>query len=108
MVQPHFLKRTACTALVLTFFLSLGLFSGCARKPQLEQAVDAAAKRYASVRSGMTKQEVVTSLGEPTKRKGTLWRWEISANAQSNASLELQFDGADRVTKIVKTHAKRD
>lgn len=108
MVQPHFRKRTACTALVLAFFLSLSLLSGCARKPQLEQTVDVAAKRYASIRAGMTKQEVVTTLGEPTKRHGTLWRWEVTANSQSNASLELQFDDADRVKKITKSHATRD
>ncbi len=108
MVQTHFFKRTLLALLTLVFLLSLNLLSGCARKPQQEQAVDAAAKRYSGVRSGMTKQEVVTSLGEPVKRQGALWRWEITANAQSNASLELQFDGADRVAKITKTHATRD
>lgn len=108
MAQTLFRNRTARTALGLILALSLSLLSGCARKPQQELAVDAVAKRYSNVRSGMTKQEVVTSLGEPTRRQGTLWRWEISANSQSNASLELQFDSADRVTKIVKSHATRD
>lgn len=108
MILPHILKRATRTRLGLVLVLSLSLLSGCTRKPQPEQAVDAAAKRYSSVRSGMTKQEVVAALGEPAKRLATSWRWEIRANAESNASLELQFDAEDRVTKIAKSHARRD
>lgn len=107
MTSPCLAKPASRRALALLLLLSLSLW-GCARKPLQEQTVDAAAKRYATVRSGMTKQEVVTSLGEPAKRQATLWRWEISANAESNASLELHFDAADRVTKNVRTHASRD
>lgn len=108
MAQIHFLTRSRGAVLTLVAVLSLSLLPACARKPQAEQAVDAAARRYSSVRSGMTRQEVITALGEPAKRQGEVWRWEVSANAQSNASLVLQFDRADRVTKIAKSHATRD
>lgn len=108
MMQTHFCKRTSRVVLTLVAALSLSLLSACARKPQAEQAVDAAARRYSSIRSGMTRQEVITALGEPTKREETVWRWEVSANAQSNASLDVQFDGKGRVARIAKSHATRD
>lgn len=106
MILPMIVRLPLRATLVLV--LSLSLLAGCARKPPVEQAVDATAKRYASVRSGMDKQEVVIALGEPTSRQGARWRWEVSANEQSHASLELQFDTAERVAKITKTHVRRD
>lgn len=108
MTLPSLLKPATRRSLGLAFVLALGFLAGCSKKSALEQAVDTAARRYSSIQSGMTKQQVVTALGEPARREGTLWRWEISANAQSNASLELQFDASDRVTKIIKSHARRD
>jgi hypothetical protein len=92
----------------LLLLLSLGLSSGCTKKPPQERAVDSAARRYNRVGSGMPKQEVVALLGQPAKREGNLYRWEIIANPQSSASIDVQFDTADKVAKIAKSHTKRD
>src|SRR5689334_9167900 len=91
-------------AIGLMLVCSLGLLPACSKKAPQERAVDSTARRYERVVAGMTKQEVVASLGEPASRRENVYRWEIKGGPESSASVELHFDSADRVTKIVRSH----
>lgn len=107
MILSNILPITSRTlALLFAFFLVL--LPACSNKSAQEKAVDSAARQYARVSSGMSKQQVIALLGEPTKKLDTAYRWEIFANSESNASLELRFDAADRVGKITKAYAHRN
>jgi hypothetical protein len=105
---PSNVLPIARRALFLFFAISLVVLPACSKKSAQEKAVDSAVKQYARVSSGMSKKEVVALLGEPTKILETAYRWEIFANSESNASLELQFDTADRVGKITESYAHRN
>ena len=92
---------------VLMPVLALALLSGCSRSEE-QRIVDAAVKRYAFVKVGMTKQEVVAKLGEPASRQESRYRWETSTNSDFNASLEVAFDGEDRVKSVSRSRAGHD
>jgi hypothetical protein len=48
---------------VLTLLAAVLLLAGCTRKSPAERVVEAAVKRYATVATGMTKQDLRTKLG---------------------------------------------
>ncbi len=103
-----YIKPIGFRGVVLMLVVAVNLLSGCSKKPSEERAVDSAARRYSRIGAGMSKSEVVASLGEPSSRQGSSYRWETVAGPQSSASIEVQFDGAGKVMKTSKSHATRD
>jgi hypothetical protein len=96
-------KRRSVLGLALVS--TLVLLSGCAQKTAQDKAVDSAARRYGRVVTGMSKQEVVTSLGTPSSQKDNIYRWETIASPQNHASIDVHFDRTDKVTSVAKTRA---
>lgn len=93
----------ALTPVLLAFVL----LSGCA-KSEPQRTVDAAAKSYACIKVGMSKQEVVARLGDPSSGRELRYRWETSAGRDFNASLEVRFDSADKVVSVANSKASAD
>jgi len=92
---------------VLMPVLALALLSGCSKSEE-RRIVDAAVKRYAFVKVGMTKQDVVAKLGEPASKQESRYKWEASTNSDFNAALEVAFDGEGRVKSVSRSRAGRD
>ena len=105
-MNPSHVKRSGPRVLRLSLLSALVLLLGCSRKPAQDAAVDSAVKRYDRVRAGMSKQEVVSLLGEPSGRKDGRYRWEIRGRPQYNASIEVKFDREDRIASIARSRAK--
>jgi hypothetical protein len=105
-MNPSHVKRSNSLALRLSLFSVLLLFFGCARKPAQDAVVDSAVKRYDRVRTGMSKQEVVTLLGEPSSRQEGRYRWESIGRPVYNASIEVKFNREDRIASIARSRAK--
>ena len=87
--------------------LALALLSGCSKSEE-QRIVDAAVKRYAFVKVGMTKQEVVAKLGEPASKQELRYRWETTAGPETNVALEIRFDNTGRITSVARSRAGQD
>ncbi|ATC65009.1 hypothetical protein CMV30_14120 [Nibricoccus aquaticus] len=90
----------------LTPVMALALLSGCSNSE--ERIVEAAEKRYAFVKVGMTKQALIAKLGEPVNKQDARYRWETIAGPEMNASLEVRFDSADKVTSVARSRESHD
>jgi len=90
----------------LMSLLALVVFPGCSNSE--ERIVDAAEKRYAFVKVGMTKQELVAKLGEPVSKQDVRYRWETVAGLEMNASLEVRFDSAGKVASVARSRESHD
>jgi hypothetical protein len=106
MKNPSLLSKNG-RLFVLTPVLALALLSGCSKSEE-QRTVDAAVKRYAFVKVGMTKQEVVAKLGEPASKQESRYKWETSTNSDFNASLEVAFDGEGRVKSVSRSRVGHD
>ena len=84
--------------------LALVPLSGCFKSEE-QRIVDAAAKRYAFVNVGMTKDEVVAKLGEPASRQEDRYRWETAAGPETNVAIEIRFDNVGRITSVARSRA---
>ncbi len=105
MHSPH-LKMFRLSTVGLTLVAALLLVTACAKKTEQDIALNAAVKRYERVRSGMTKQEVVALLGEPSVRQEGLYRWQTTGRAPNNAAIEVRFNSEDRITSVANTRAR--
>lgn len=99
---------TARRTLAVILLLLLAVLPACAKKTAGEKIVDAAGRRFDRIASGMDKAEVVAALGPPLTQLENVYRWEVVANPESKASLDVHFDGAGRVKKIVRSRATRN
>src|ERR1044072_6076824 len=98
--------RSYALVLRLSLFSALVLLFGCSRKPAQDAVVDSAIQRYDRVRTGMSKREVVTLLGEPSIRQEGRYRWDVTGRPIYNASIEVKFDREDRIASIARTRSK--
>lgn len=105
-MDPLPTKRPISLFLILPLLSASALLGGCARKTTSDAVVDAALKRYDRVRTGMSRQEVVALLGEPSHRPEGRYRWEAAGRPQYHASLEVKFNSEDRVASVARTRAK--
>ena len=96
--------RFPVSSLLLCFVFALLL--GCSKKLAQDAVVDSAVKQYDRVRTGMSKQDVVALLGEPSSRQDDRYRWAVSGRPLYSASLEVKFDREDRIASIARSRAK--
>jgi hypothetical protein len=104
-MYPSPLKRSGSLILRLSLISVFVVLLGCSRKTAQDAVVDSAVKRYDRVRSGMSKQEVVALLGEPSNRHEDRYRWEAVGRPLYNASIEVKFDRENRIASIARTRA---
>jgi hypothetical protein len=104
-MNPSHFIRSSLLLLRLSLFSALVLLFGCSRKPAEDAVVDSAVKQYDRVQTGMSKQEVVTLLGEPSSRQDDRFRWAVGRPLYS-ASIEVKFNREDRIASIARTRAK--
>ena len=99
-------------AIILCLSLAV-IFSGCSKRPAQPEQSRAATDRLwkaeyarmsAAVKTGMTEQEVLTALGEPTKRRTIIegdivqvWVYDIGPEIH----FKVQFD---RQGKVIGAH----
>lgn len=91
----------------LLSLVSVLALAGCANVPaEFAARMDRAAERYATVTSGMSRSELVASLGAPQREDRASATWEIRFNTLNYDSLAVEFDQEDRVVKITIAHGR--
>jgi hypothetical protein len=90
-------------------FLSVLLLAGCTSIPipaDFASEMSAAAERYRTVKSEMTKQEAVALLGAPRREEERLAVWEVRYDARNYDSLTVAFDASGRITTLTRKHSR--
>jgi hypothetical protein len=96
-------RRLRLQAAGLSLLFAVALLSGCSGNDAI---VDSAVKRYGQVRTGMSKHEAVTLLGEPSLRQKGLYRWETAGRPPNLAAIEIKFNADERIASIARSRAK--
>lgn len=97
-IKFMFWKLSLLATLVLT---------GCVSVPRnVASQMNVAAGKYATAKRGMTKDELIASLGAPQKQEGSKTIWEIRYDEKNYDSLTVEFDGGGHAISTAKAHAR--
>lgn len=89
-------------ALALAFIL---LVSGCSHiPPEAAETLDETQLRFSQVKHGMSREEVIATLGPPKKAEEGRWYWESTYSWWNHESLRIDFDTAGKVQAIRTVH----
>ncbi len=79
--------------------------AGCLQVPQeTAQRLAQTRRLFNEVKTGMTKVDLITALGQPQKEEGRVCYWEASYGQMNRESLEVEFDTGGMVFRIKINH----
>ena len=94
------MKIIAPAALAFVVFAS-----GCLQvPPESAQRLDRTRRLYNDVKTGMTKVDLINTLGQPHIVEGRVCYWEDSYGRMNRESLQVEFDSGGKVFRIQIKH----
>ena len=90
---------------IVSFLVLAGILTACSNMPSdYAHQMSVASRNYKSVLKGMTKSDVVATLGEPqTIQSSNVYAWSVRYDDQNYESLTVTFDDSERVQKTSRS-----
>jgi len=79
--------------------------AGCLQVPQeTAQSLAQTRRLFNEVKTGMTKTDLITALGQPQKEEGRICYWEQSYGRMNRESLQVEFDSGGKASRVKSNH----
>lgn len=79
--------------------------AGCLQVPQeTAQRLAHSRRLFNEVKTGMTKEDLISALGQPQREDSRVCYWETSYGQMNRESLETEFDAGGKVVRIKLNH----